>query len=235
MKRAMAGAMLALAGLLAVPAVAADHTFSAGPVPNTYAGDSVTIDQGDTLTFQNNDQALHDITADGKDSDGKALFKSETIGAGKSSPVEGVEFLTTGDYPFHCSVHPFMQATLHVTANGTPKQRPSAPPPDTTPPSASVAIKDSRIRTVLKRKALRLALSSNEESRFKLTAKVGRTVIARGTATVTDNTRNASIRLTKAGRKLLARSRRVTVKLGAAVNDAAGNTASASATRKLKR
>jgi plastocyanin len=232
MRRLVAGAMLAMAGLLAVPAVAADHTIMAGPAPLTYATKDVTMDQGDTVTFKNDDQALHDVTADTKDSAGKPIFKSETIEGGKSAPVKGVEFLTTGDYSFYCSVHPFMQGTLHVTANGTPQARPA---PDTTPPNGTVAITDSRISKVLKRKALKISLSSNEPARFKLTAVASKKTIAKGVATVTDGTRSAQISLTKDGRKLLAKARKLTVKLTASVNDDAGNKSAASATRKLKR
>ena len=45
----------------------------------------------------------------------------------------------------------------------------------------------------------------------------------------------ASIKLTKAGRKLLAKSRSVRVRVSASVTDSAGNRAAASATRKLRR
>jgi plastocyanin len=220
---------VAVAGLLAVPALAADHTISAGPAPLTFAEKDVTIDQGDTLTFRNDDSsgAKHDVTADGD----KPLFESDTIDAGKSAPVEGVEFLKTGDYPFHCSVHPFMKGTLHVTANGTPQ---SGPPPDTIPPSASVAIADSKISAVLERRALRVALTSNEPSRFKLSASSGRTTIAKGTLTLTGTKRTGAISLTRAGRRLLGHARRITVRLRASVNDAAGNRSAASATRKLR-
>jgi hypothetical protein len=43
------------------------------------------------------------------------------------------------------------------------------------------------------------------------------------------------IRLTKAGRSYLAKAKSATVKLKAAVNDAANNKSSATATRKLRR
>jgi plastocyanin len=223
-----------VAGLLAAPALAADHTYVAGPAPLTYATKDITIDQGDTITFENKDTsgAMHDVTADKDGSDGKPIFKSALLDQNKSGPVAGVEFLTTGDYTFHCSVHPFMQGTLHVTVNGTPATRGN--PTDTTPPDATVAILDAKIAPVLKRNALRVKLVSNEASRFKLTASSGRTTIAKGTATATNGHRTAAITLTKAGRKLLGKSRTVTVRLKASVNDAAGNRSAASATRKLR-
>jgi plastocyanin len=232
-RRLSAGVLIAVAALLAAPALAADHTYTAGPQPDHYATDSVTIDQGDTITFSNQDSGgfMHNVTATQKGPDGKPLFASDTIGPGKTAPVNGVASLKAGDYPFICTIHPtLMTGTLHVTANGTPQ----APPPDTTPPTASVAIPDSKIGPVLKRKALRVSLKTDESATFKLTAKAGKTTLATGTITATTG-KTASIKLTTAGRKLLAKSKSVTVRLTASVADSAGNRAAASATRKLRR
>ena len=175
---------------------------------------------------------MHNVTATQKPN-GKPLFASDTIAPGKTAPVVGVDFLKTGDYPFICTIHPtLMMGTLHVTANGTPR---SQPPPDTTPPNASVAIADSKIGPVLKRKALRVTLRTDENATFKLTAKAGKTTLATGTVAVTGTGKVGSIKLTKAGRKLLAKSHSVTVRVSASVTDSAGNRAAASATRKLRR
>ena len=230
--------LLTLAGSLsAAPALGADHSITAGPAPTTYTTPEVTIDQGDTITFTNSDAsgATHDVTSDATDAGGKRLFKSALVAPGKSGPVDGVQYLTTGDYAFHCSIHSSMHGTIHVSANGTPQQRPVAPPPDTTPPDATVAIADTRIGAVLKRKGLRVKLKANERARFKMTAKSGRATLATGTATVTDKSRTAVIKLTSAGRRYLAKARSVVVKLSAKVNDAANNRSSAAATRKLRR
>jgi plastocyanin len=236
----MAGVALAVAGALAAAPALADQTVTAGPVPNSFATPDVTVDQGEALLFQNSDRtAMHDVTSDKKDSDGKPLFESETIDGGKSSPVKGVEFLTTGDYPFHCSLHTNMTGTVHVTASGTPKPRtpdnPAPNPADSTPPTAGVTILDSSIAKVLKRGTLIVRLTSDEPSRFKLTAKSGKTTIATGTAVLKGTKRNASISLTKAGKKLLKQAKTATIKLTAQVNDAANNKSAATASRKLKR
>jgi plastocyanin len=235
-KRSISAAFVAVAALVAAPALAANHTITGGPVPNTYATTSVTMDQGDTVTFVNQDTSgvKHDVTADKLGSDEKPLFKSELTDAGKSAPVAGVDFLTTGDYGYHCSIHLNMKGTLHVTASGTPRSR-STQPSDSTPPDASVAVTDSRIRAVLERKALKVGLTSNEAATFKLTAKVARTVIAKGVVSAKRGKTGASIALTRAGRRLLAKSHAATVRLTASVSDAAGNRAAASATRRLRR
>ena len=80
-----------------------------------------------------------------------------------------------------------------------------------------------------------MTLRTDENAPFKLTAKAGKTTLATGTVAVTGTGKVASIKLTKAGRKLLAKSRSVTVRVSASVTDSAGNRAAASATRKLRR
>jgi plastocyanin len=230
---------LAVAGAFWAAPALGGATITAGPVANTYATTDVTIDQGQTVTFQNSDQAaIHDVTSDQNISDGKALFESETVEPGKTAPVTGVEFLTTGDYAFHCSVHPFMKGTLHVTANGTPKPRspdnPAPNPADKTPPDASVAILDSRISGVLEHRGVRVRLKTDEPTRFKLTATSGKTRVALSTFVVKGKKRNVKIDLTKKGKQLLFRANSVKLKLAAKVNDAADNRASARATRILR-
>jgi plastocyanin len=220
--------------MTAAPALA-DQTITAGPVPNTYGTTQVTMDQGEAVLFQNSDSggAMHDVTADDKGTDGKPLFKSELIEPKKTAPVAGVEYLTTGSYKFHCSIHDFMRGTIDVTANGTPKPRPA---PDTTPPTVDVSVLDTTIAKALKRGALRVRVEADEPTRFKLTAKAGQKTIAKGQLTLSKgNARTGTIKLTAAGRKLLKNAKKkLSVRLAAAANDSANNKAGATATRSLK-
>jgi plastocyanin len=237
-RRTAAGAVLAVAGLVWAAPALGDATITAGPLPNTYGTTEATIDQGQLVTFQNSDKtAFHDVTSDANGGDGKALFQSDTIEGDKSAPVKGVEFLTTGDYGFHCSVHPFMTGTLHVTANGTPKPRtpdnPAPNPADTNPPDATVKILDTRISGVLEHRGLRVRLAANEPARFKLTAKSGKTTVALGTFT-SKGKRTAKLDLTKKGKQLLFKASTVKLKLSAKVNDAADNKSTASSTKTLR-
>jgi plastocyanin len=238
-RRIATGVALVLAGALFAAPALGDATITAGPAPNTYGTTDVTIDQGQAVTFQNSDQsAIHDVTSDAIGSGGKAVFESDTAEPGTTAPVRGVEFLTTGDYAFHCSVHPFMKGTLHVTANGTPKPRtpdnPGPNPADKVPPDATVSVLDSRISGVLFHRGVLVRLKTNEPARFKLTATSGRTRIALGTIVVKGKKRDAKLDLTKKGKRLLFRADSVKLRLTAKVNDAADNRASASATRILR-
>jgi plastocyanin len=237
-RRVTAAAVLAVAGTFWAAPALGDATITAGPVPNTYQNTEVTIDQGQTITFQNSDKtAFHDVTSDQNDGNGNALFESETIEGGQTSPVKGVEFLTTGDYKFHCSVHNFMTGVIHVTANGTPKPRtPDNPAPnatDTTPPTATVKILDSRISAVLAHKGLRVQLGTNEPARFDMTASSGKTKVATGLVT-TKGRRVVKLALTAKGKQLLFKASTVKLKLAAKVNDAADNKSSATTSRTLR-
>ena len=112
--------------LLAAAAAWADETITARPV-YAFAQAVTTIDQGEKVTLQNIDPAYgHDVTAAKAGDDGKPLFRSELVAPGASGPVQGTEYLTTGTYPFVCSIHPGMEATLDVTSQGTPVPRPKS-------------------------------------------------------------------------------------------------------------
>jgi plastocyanin len=80
-----------------------------------YAPDTVTVKKGDAVGVNNKDTVPHTIT-NGKDpSDPTAgkLFDTSII-----SPAASAQFATTklaaGNYPFHCSIHPYMTGTLKV-------------------------------------------------------------------------------------------------------------------------
>jgi plastocyanin len=81
----------------------------------SYAPDTVTVKKGDSVAVTNKDSVPHTLT-NGKDpsdpTSGK-LFDTSII-----SPAASAEFGTTklavGDYPFHCSLHPYMTGSLKV-------------------------------------------------------------------------------------------------------------------------
>ncbi len=80
-----------------------------------YAPDTVTVKKGDSVGVTNKDSVPHTIT-NGKDpsdpTSGK-LFDTSIIMAGASAQF-GTTKLAAGNYPFHCSVHPYMTGSLKV-------------------------------------------------------------------------------------------------------------------------
>jgi plastocyanin len=80
-----------------------------------YDPDSITVKAGDTIAVENEDSAPHTVTngKDATDPNVGKLFDTSIINAGDSG-----EFATTdlkpGEYPFHCSVHPYMTGSMKV-------------------------------------------------------------------------------------------------------------------------
>jgi plastocyanin len=244
MSKLVRGGIAAVLALAITAGVAlADATIYAGP-PNQFFQGDVTIAQGEAITFQNMDTVPHDVTAQGKGADGKPLFQSAQVTTGQSAPVEGVQYLTTGSYPYICSIHPFMKGTITVSGDGAPKPRPggggSAPPKaggaaDTTAPTVSVRVLDTKRSKVRKRRSLQVVLTTNEPIAVSITARNGSAVLAKGSAKLKKaGTRKLSLKLTKAGLKAAKGKKPVTVVVAADAKDSAGNAQSTQASGRLR-
>ncbi len=67
---------------------------------------SVTVKAGTSVTWQNNDTTTHTATADG------GAFDTGGIAPGAS---RSVTMGTPGTFSYHCTIHPFMTASVTVT------------------------------------------------------------------------------------------------------------------------
>ena len=106
--------------LPAVPAAAASHAVM---IHNyAYSPASLSIAQGDTVTWTNMDTAEHDVVV----TSGPASFRSPMLSKGKSWSYT---FKTPGSYSYTCSVHPDMRGTVSAQAAAPP------PAPSTTQPA----------------------------------------------------------------------------------------------------
>jgi cytochrome c oxidase subunit 2 len=78
-----------------------------------YSPDTLTVKKGDSVAVINKDSVPHTVT-NGKDpsdpTSGK-LFDTSIISPAASV---GTTKLVAGNYPFHCSVHPYMTGSLKV-------------------------------------------------------------------------------------------------------------------------
>ena len=218
-----------LAGLAAPPAALADETITA-TTGTRYSAAEYTIDQGEPLYFRNDDLSgpRHDVqsTANGGD-----LFKSETIEPGKTSFVEGSQYLTTGTYDFLCSLHPSMKGRLIVNSAGAPKPRPGAAPtaPGEEPPAADqVAPEPSlnfgtlRAAAIKRSRRIVLKVGADEAVSMRVTVKAGRAVVARKRLKLAARGRRI-VRLVvgRKARAAIRRGRRISITVDVA--DAAGN------------
>lgn len=238
---------VAAATLAVAPGALADEQVQGQPV-DRYGGD-VTMDQGEALTFMNADVNNHDVTADTAGSDGKPLFASPTIGTGQTAAVAGAEYLTTGSYKFHCSLHPFMTGNLTVTSNGTPKPRPGSgsgsgtgsggggggAAGDTTAPTVRVSLGKLRLSSLRKTRKLPVKVTVSEAAVLNLAAAIGKKTIAGGKATFTGaGSKTLRLSLNAAGRKAVAKKRSIKLDLRAVADDPSGNKGVASASAKLR-
>jgi len=74
---------------------------------------SITVPKGTTVTWVNQDTADHTIVNDAQGSIAQgALFTSNSLPKGANYSFK---FDNPGTYPYHCSIHPSMKATVIVT------------------------------------------------------------------------------------------------------------------------
>jgi len=86
-----------------------------GCEPNCFVPSTVTIEVGDTVTWDNTDTAAHTATG-GTATDGPSgVFDSSLIMAGGSYSYTAD---TAGTFDYFCMVHPWMEGTLIVEAAG---------------------------------------------------------------------------------------------------------------------
>jgi plastocyanin len=226
--RKAAAAALLLTLAVAVPAWA-DETITAH-TPNQFGSPVTTIDQGEKVTLQNFDIAGHDAVATDKGPDGKRLFGSDLVAPGESGPVRGTEYLTTGSYPFICTIHPGMGATLEVTSEGTPAARPTAP-------EVQVKIVSKDLQTVVRDGKLRLRVTSTKASvTVAARAKAGKKTFALGSRTVrfrAQGGRGVTLALSDSARKAL-RGRASAKVTATAIARNSGQSSKATATRTLR-
>ena len=233
---------LAAALVLVAAPVARAENIVAGP-NSTYLTPNPTMDQGEPLTFYSFDVPNHDVTAEQKGTDGKPLFRTDLIGAGDSAFVEGSQYLTSGAYPFFCSIHANMRGTLTVTSAGTPATRPGpggpGGPADTKKPKVGVKVRSGGVRGVRRSGKLQVEVSVDEGAKVALkavtTASGRRVTIARGAVNLSAaGTRRETLKLTRAGKRALAGRSRAAVKVSARAVDPAGNAGTAKAGRTLR-
>jgi plastocyanin len=99
------------AGTLSIPSGAAT------PGNPPYAPETLTVKKGDAVNVVNDDNAPHTATSGTgpEDPNSGQSFDTSLIMAGQSAEID-TSTLDAGDYPYYCTVHPFMKGTITVTA-----------------------------------------------------------------------------------------------------------------------
>jgi plastocyanin len=197
------GVIAATAWAVAQPIGASDNVFTGG---SGGSAPTYTMDQGDRPSFTNGGANPHNASARQNGPDGKALFTTPTLNGGQQATVDGTQYLTTGSYPFICTIHPTeMQATLVVTGNGTPQAR----------PSASLKLRTKTISKALKKGLLVAVNASAQVNGATLTAKLGKATIGKTTTSLASGAQTKTLKLSKSGKSKLRTKAKATVKVTA--------------------
>src|SRR5688572_12928765 len=100
--------LLTVFAMAALPARAQSQSVNIAGL--AFAPSAVTVTQGSTVTWTNNDAGIpHTVTADG------GAFDSGNMTTGQTFSQT---FNTAGTFAYHCNVHPQMTGTVTVTGAG---------------------------------------------------------------------------------------------------------------------
>lgn len=136
-------------GITAAMAWAAPATIISSSAGDTFTAPVFSHDAGTKAIFTNAESLdTHNVHSEAPGPVAGSLFKSEDVTGLGSKPVEGTQSLSAGDYPFLCTYHPGMRATLRVV--GT---LPGGPPGA----SAKKKKKCKKLRGKKRRRCLRRA------------------------------------------------------------------------------
>jgi plastocyanin len=210
---ALAASFLAVA--FAAPEAGAAETITADTECCTFVSPGIfEQDMGEVPVFDNpvGADALHNVTSTARGPDGAPLFRSGTIGAGSTSRVEGAQYLTGGSYPFYCTLHGFsMGGQLLVSGeNGTAAAR----------PKIRLVIPSQRLASIRKSGLVRVSVKALAGSPVvNLSAKSGTRPLASafGVAVSPGATKTVRMRLTRTGRKAIAKGRKASLSVTGAV------------------
>jgi plastocyanin len=126
MQRFLLGAAIGLIASVALPVPAVAATSSAqivGCAATTwcFSPNPIQVSVGTAITWSNTTAPNHTATSD----PGSAFsFDTGVIGSGHTSAP--IVFSRPGTFAYHCSIHPFMQGTIIVTAAASATPTPSA-------------------------------------------------------------------------------------------------------------
>ena len=197
---------IAIVGLLAAasPASAAD-TITADVGCCTFAPGPYFQDLGEIPLFENPPGANpHNVTSTATGPDGGELFRSKTIGAGDTTPVEGTQYLEAGTYPFFCTLHgPSMSGELVVQGEkGAVVPR----------PSVKVSIPSQRLKKVRRSGRVKVKVrAATASSGIGVRVSRGKTVIASASnlSLNAGASRVLKLKLSRKGRKAIRKGRKV--------------------------
>jgi plastocyanin len=202
----------------------------ADPVVATNSADfdaDGAIDISGEGVFQNDDNVTHNVTADAKGPDKRAMFRSGNTAGGQMRQIQGTEYLGAGTYPFTCTIHPNMQGEFFVD-----NSRPTDPVPR---PEISIKVKSTKLGKVVSSGKLKVKVNAEGPTAaqdIKLKAKKGKKGISKAKKLnlAAGGAKTVKLKLSKGGEEKLASLDSAKVKVEGTVAFGFGDKAS----RKLR-
>ena len=211
---------------LAAPGVAHAAQITAGPAPSAYGNPNIEIEAGEAVTFMNLDlTASHDVTSTDVGPGAQPLFSSATVGFGTTVPVTGAETLDAGTYDFLCSIHTFMAGSIRVRGGGGGGG---------SAPSFHLSAVDEKLGKVDRSGKLRVRVKINEAATVQLAAKADGTKVATGKAEVGKGSETVAAKLTRAGKRMVAKAKRLKLEVTGKATDADGDSSRSTLDLKLR-
>jgi len=103
-----------LFALSGIPAVASPLDEQIVTLGFRFVPDETTLVEGSKLEYTNLDVAPHNLIALRNGPNGKPAFRTETISAGKTVDIQGLNKVKAGVYDYTCTLHPAMLGTIYV-------------------------------------------------------------------------------------------------------------------------
>lgn len=210
----MAGAVALFAGGTTAGAAGNTITANLSCPPCSFSADSYSQGLGEIPIFENpvGADAPHNVVSTVRGPDGRSLFRSETIVAGSTSPVEGTQYLTEGSYPFFCTLHGLsMGGRLEVSSSqGTVVPR----------PAVRLSVPSQSLRAVRRSGIVKVSASALVGSPIlSISAKSGAVPVASagGLRLGPGATRTVRLKLSRAGRKAVSKGRRAVISVRGSV------------------
>ncbi len=200
--------LIAAAAMLwaSAPASAAD-TITAEVDCCAFAPGPYFQDLGEIPIFENPVGANpHNVTSNDTGPDGDALFRSDTIAGGDSSPVAGTQYLEAGTYSFFCTLHEGLMSGELVVEDGKGSVQPR--------PSVKVSIPSQKLRKVRRSGKLKVRVrAATPSSGISITVRRGKNEIASASRLKlkAGAARTVKLKLSRKARKLIAKGRKVSL------------------------
>jgi plastocyanin len=180
----------------------------------TFAPGPYFQDLGEIPTFENpvGADAPHNVASTVRGPDGGSLFRSQTIGAGSTSPVRGTQYLDGGTYPFFCTLHGLSMSGELVVEGDKGMVVPR--------PAIRVTIPSQRLKAVRRSGTIKVSVRALTESAgVSLSAKRGNRSLGSvsGVQMSAGATKTVRLRLTRAGRTAVSKGRKVAISVKGSV------------------